>query len=264
MKNVYEWHGDYMKRSPVILHYNSRHLKNAAGNLHENVEFQLFKSGEGTVYCDERTVTALTGDLVCINSHVLHRTDCTPGSCYDCLIVDADFCRRNGIDTTLIEFTEKFHCDDKTRALFNAITDAYFSKSLYKNVALRGAVLSFISHLAENHSVTGAVIPHPESISLSVSYMKRHLDAPISLDDLARESGLSRWHFAHRFKAVTGYPPLTYLTMLRMERACALLNESERSIAEVALACGFDSSSYFTRTFKGIIGVLPSEYRAGR
>lgn len=84
---------------------------------------------------------------------------------------------------------------------------------------------------------------------------------PPSLDELASEIGVSRRHFFRAFKQSTGKTPHTYVAEHRLQRAADLLRATDLSATEIALECGFASSSHFTVAFKRAIGVSPSEFR---
>lgn len=84
---------------------------------------------------------------------------------------------------------------------------------------------------------------------------------PPSLDELAGEIGVSRRHFFRAFKQSTGKTPHTYVAEHRLQRAADLLRATELSATEIALECGFASSSHFTVAFKRAIGASPSEFR---
>lgn len=79
---------------------------------------------------------------------------------------------------------------------------------------------------------------------------------------LARVSGTSEAHFARAFKEAFGVPPHRYLLTLRIERACALLRDSERPILEIAMLCGWSSLGTFGRTFRDVTGESPGDFRA--
>jgi AraC-like DNA-binding protein len=81
-----------------------------------------------------------------------------------------------------------------------------------------------------------------------------------TLDDLARETGMSRTSFAVRFREALGMPPLTYLTNWRMHLAERDLRAGA-SLAEVADAAGYTSESAFRHAFKRTIGIAPGQYR---
>lgn len=78
---------------------------------------------------------------------------------------------------------------------------------------------------------------------------------------LARVSGVSEAHFARAFKRAFGVPPHRYLLTRRIERATALLRETELPITEIALRAGWSSLGSFGRTFRDITGESPSALR---
>jgi AraC-like DNA-binding protein len=82
-----------------------------------------------------------------------------------------------------------------------------------------------------------------------------------SLDDLAREAGLSRSLLAERFGYFVGMPPIQYLTQWRMQLAAERLRATSASLAEIAAAVGYGSESAFSRAFKRQVGVAPATFR---
>ena len=93
-------------------------------------------------------------------------------------------------------------------------------------------------------------------------YIHQHLGESVSLDDLASEIGLSRFHFARRFRATTGTPPHQFLLRKRVERARMLLERTESPLLDIACTCGFADQSHMTREFKKRVGVTPGRYRS--
>jgi AraC-like DNA-binding protein len=85
---------------------------------------------------------------------------------------------------------------------------------------------------------------------------------PLGVDDMARAAGLSRAHFSREFRAAFGESPHTYLLTRRMERAAALLRNTDRSVADICFSVGLQSVGSFTTTFKRTYGVTPTAYRA--
>jgi transcriptional regulator GlxA family with amidase domain len=79
---------------------------------------------------------------------------------------------------------------------------------------------------------------------------------------LARVSGVSEAHFARSFKEAFGIPPHRYLLTRRIERATALLRDTELEITEIAFETGWNSLGTFGRTFRDITGESPGELRA--
>lgn len=101
-------------------------------------------------------------------------------------------------------------------------------------------------------------------------YIDDHIGERISLDDLAREAGVSRFHFARQFRLSTGESPMGFLRRVRIERSKSILQNRETTIAEVAATLGFSDQSHFTRTFGRLVGVSPGsfarsdDWRSGR
>ena len=79
---------------------------------------------------------------------------------------------------------------------------------------------------------------------------------------LAQVSAVSEAHFARSFKQAFGVPPHRYLLTRRIERATALLRDTELSITEIAFQTGWESLGTFGRTFRDVTGESPSALRA--
>jgi AraC-like DNA-binding protein len=84
---------------------------------------------------------------------------------------------------------------------------------------------------------------------------------PLDVDDLARAAGLSRAHFSREFRRAFGESPHAYLLTRRLERAAALLRNTDRSVAEVCFSVGLQSVGSFTSSFTRTYGMSPNAYR---
>ncbi len=87
------------------------------------------------------------------------------------------------------------------------------------------------------------------------------LAEPISLDELAESIGISAYYLSRVFSQQSGFTLSSYITRLRMERACELMRDSRRSIKQIAYAVGYRDSHYFSRVFKNQFQVSPSVYQ---
>lgn len=83
----------------------------------------------------------------------------------------------------------------------------------------------------------------------------------LDLDTLATQTGLSRNHFANKYKKLTGISPIKHFINLKMEHACHLLDISNRSAKQISNDLGYNDPLYFSRVFKKVIGISPTEYR---
>jgi AraC family transcriptional regulator len=96
-----------------------------------------------------------------------------------------------------------------------------------------------------------------------VDFMHARLSEDISLEDLAAEAQLSPFHFARVFKQSIGVPPRVYLTRIRIEKACELLEKTELPVTEIAFEVGYASSQAFARVFLKERNTTPTAYRKG-
>jgi AraC-like DNA-binding protein len=92
--------------------------------------------------------------------------------------------------------------------------------------------------------------------------MDRAYAEPLDIPAVAAVAHVSEAHFIRSFRAVFGETPHRYLQRRRVERSMFLLRETDRSITDVCLDVGFTSLGTFSRTFRDIVGMTPSAYRA--
>jgi AraC-like DNA-binding protein len=92
--------------------------------------------------------------------------------------------------------------------------------------------------------------------------MDRSYAEPLDVATLARVAMTSEAHFIRTFNATFGETPHRYLQRRRLERAMALLRETERPVTEICLEVGFASLGTFSRTFARVLGMSPTAYRA--
>ncbi|HEY7578480.1 MAG TPA: AraC family transcriptional regulator [Acetobacteraceae bacterium] len=112
----------------------------------------------------------------------------------------------------------------------------------------------------QRHGETRARVPIGQ-LSRAIDFMEANLQHSIGLPAIAAATCLSPSHFARQFGAIVGRAPHQYLMQLRIERAERLLRETETSLVDIALACGFANQEHMTRLFKRSKGTTPAAYR---
>lgn len=98
-------------------------------------------------------------------------------------------------------------------------------------------------------------------IGEAIGFINRHYAEKIVIDDLAQTARMSVRNFFRQFKLCVGRSPVDYLLELRLDKARAILVNSDASVNEVAQECGFYDSNYFCRVFRRAMGVSPRQYR---
>ena len=93
-------------------------------------------------------------------------------------------------------------------------------------------------------------------------YIEANLDQDVALSQLAATAGMSPHYFAELFKQSVGVSPHQYLLRRRIERARQFLHDSNMRILEAGVRSGFSDQSHFTKIFRRMVGVTPTEYRS--
>ena len=102
------------------------------------------------------------------------------------------------------------------------------------------------------------------AIAKAVRYLVANFREEVRLEDLLKLTGMSRPTFARQFKAHSGRSFSEFMNGIRLQAACRELAETDRSVLEISLDCGFNQISFFNRVFRREKGCSPREYRGGR
>lgn len=99
-----------------------------------------------------------------------------------------------------------------------------------------------------------------ESIKNTLDYIENHLGKAISIDELSAQAALSPFYYQRLFTRIVKKPVMEYIKLRRLARSCELLKGKDK-IINIALESGFASPEIFTRSFKEVYGMTPTEYR---
>lgn len=103
-----------------------------------------------------------------------------------------------------------------------------------------------------------------QKINRTIAFMKERLGQPLMLDRLAALANLSRSRYAALFKEQTGFAPIDYFNRLRMHQACQWLDTTDWSVKGIASRLGYEDPLYFSRVFRAVNDLTPTEYRKTR
>jgi len=102
---------------------------------------------------------------------------------------------------------------------------------------------------------------HAEAVTRAVRFCRENLSRTIGVADLAREAGLSRWHFSRLFRAARGNGVGKFIEQERMRAAARLLQTTDEPVSGVAKRCGYAEAAYFCRVFRRTYGLSPGAFR---
>ncbi len=267
---VYERHTYKNKALPIIFHDNlpvEVHPDNHISYLHwhENLEILLVTHGELEVSLNGETVCAKSGEIVLVNSGVLHATRvCKCVTRSFCLIIDSDFCNAHSFNIEQAVFSKKFLQPELFDYLYH-IKDMFINKPLFYEEDIMSDVIKILISLFRNNLVTDAqstkTTKFVDAVKSGIHFMKQQYREDISVEDISSAAGYSKYYFCHCFKELTGCTPNDYLTKYRLDHAVKLLSGTDMSIGSIAAECGFKDISYFTKVFKKYNGISPSAKR---
>ena len=133
------------------------------------------------------------------------------------------------------------------------LTRLSIQSMLYSALSDFSAQATLTERCADDDVLTNAIL-----------YMRSHKTEPLKIDDVAKAISYSTSHLSYSINRAAGFGFNTLLSMLRIEDARALLRDTQKSVLEIALECGFGSERSFYRQFKALIGQSPNEYRIQR
>lgn len=132
----------------------------------------------------------------------------------------------------------------------------YASSLLYTFLASFRYLKSFRKYNPQQERIDTSDI-----VGMAVRYMTENLEKQLTLAELAAYIGYSTSQFSLIFKSRTGHSPIDYFNMLKVQRACQLLETTNLRVNQICAKVGVSDSFYFSRLFSKVVGISPKKYR---
>ncbi|WP_217642401.1 helix-turn-helix domain-containing protein [Bacillus sp. OK048] len=165
-------------------------------------------------------------------------------SCHDEFTFAQQAIKLEAYDYILKESMEETNIIALLERLKNKLDQEQYKNNQYVNVT------KFLERTNRNEDVLKAQI-----------YVQTHLGEKISLTEIAAHLHLNSSYFSRMYKKETGEGFVEYVTRVKMERAIELLDHTNKSVEQIAYELGFESKSYFLKTFKRFYGLSPKSYK---
>ena len=227
---------------------------------HEHTEMLYFFSGTGKVACGGKIFDVKKGDLIIVNQNELHA--CMDGVCaYGCILLPPSFFDgSHAIFENLVRNSEVQHLAGKIFGEFTAKETAYKSAvQAYTYMLVTVLTRKYASDILDDKAYMQRA-EKLNKINKAIEYINDNYAEDISTSFLSETVHISVWHFCRLFKEVTGKTPKEYINDIRIDKACGLIKNTDMTVTEIALCCGFGDMNYFSRYFKMRMGMPPTKY----
>lgn len=259
------WQSDYDILDFTDPSYPYRFHKCGHGNFlphwHNSIEIHGIHTGTGNIVIDSNQFTVKPSDIVCINSSQTHWYTTPHQQHYYTLIISPQFVKNCNIDPEK-KLTPLLNDPYATR-LFEEIMQEADKQLPYYETSKKAKVMLLLIHLYRNHGTevpqSANKQPQTEIIIKALNYIRKHYKEDIQISDIGKNVGLSANYLCTCFRRETQTTIKKYINTLRCNDAKKLLSEGKLSVTEVGSHCGFNSMSYFSKTYCKINGELPSK-----
>ena len=233
---------------------------------HDAIEFVYVTRGELKFSLNGEKFSAKSGDLVTVNSALVHSFFPDGDTAdYYFLVADDNFFRTNNLYSEDTFFEHKIHTAESER-LFCEIIRETEKADEFSKVSTLSVLMSLFIYMNRHHKISGGE-SHPAEqkkitmVRSALDYVSEHYKQRLTVEMISDACHFSKSYLSHAFKEITGMSVISYINLMKCHNARTLILEGS-SIAEAATDCGFGEISYFTRVFKKTLGILPSEVRA--
>ncbi|MCX2679758.1 AraC family transcriptional regulator [Galbibacter sp. EGI 63066] len=253
-------------------------------HYHPEIELVYIIEGEGTLYAGDHIGNFQKNDIFFLGKNVPHMFDSKPFSSEtDKLSIayvihaNADFFPGVNSSKSAYSYVSQMMEVSKRGIRFRGdenivllqILDKMNSNSLYQNG------VSFLSLLLELHQKNNKKLLGSNDwlsnyqvkdlrLNKVIQYIMQNFQEEISLDTIANVSGMNKTAFCRYFKSKTGKSFVEFLNEIRIGYSCKLLSDTnpQKTVSEACYQSGFNSLSYYNRTFKKLKGISPSRFNS--
>lgn len=272
-----------LKVTSLIMLYYSKYSPRFRFNGEEHNFCELYYVANGRMKVEAEGFKGLlsAGDFILVPSMVWHTMN--PDNCYATGISVAFYgenmpssilsgacslSEKQLLQTFLNTFLKNYKPSDPKGEIFARSTQKSYACDQMLKCLLESFLISVTDNQLQMESKTTA--PKSDDLTaesghkLAVSikqYLEAHVDENISLGELAENMGYSVTHLCRIFKTYFGDSVKNHLTKLKIEKAMQKIELGQESLTKISDSLGFDGISYFSKTFKKVTGISPSEYR---
>ena len=255
---------------------NSKNTTACLAHIHKAVELLYVKEGSYTVYLDNMCYEISKGDLILFCSGAIHHVitgENAENSYYVIKIPPSfflEFAKRGAGEEYAIRFALNRHenkCfwnkeelkESEIKRVLDTLVSEFTQGKYASEVAIKLKIMELLLTILRHDAPSEQLVNDQTShlICSVMNYVQERFAEDIDEKELAKSYGMSYSYFSRSFKKVTGMTFKNYLNRTRISKAEQLLFLKGCSVSEVAIACGYNSISYFIKVYHLLTGTTP-------
>lgn len=254
-------------------------------HFHNEYEIFFLREGERHFFFDNRAYLVTGGDLILVDTNRVHmtRSISDQDKNHDRIILYVADYRMREFDQKypslgLVRFFKE-ECgvfkltpqqQQRYMSMYNRLHDEFEHGGPYSPVAIELEVLHYLMDLLRDNyqkspiktaAQTSGARNQYTTVYNVADYISAHFAEPITLDGLAKQFYLSKYHLCRTFKQITGVGITEYINVLRIQRAKQLLEQTNDSVSKIAMEVGYNSITYFEKLFRTYMNISPLQYQ---
>lgn len=248
-------------------------------HVHPHYEIYFLLSGKRRIFVNHTIYVVNKGDVVAIEKGAIHRSTYLADKSHERIVVNftdeyaKPLYEEFGKETVMKCFKNPHMTIPASRreyidSLIQKMEYEYKIQDTFSRMLMRNhlyELLIFLIRCQEfQYSTMEELDAVDEVIQAVAKYICDNYNTPITLEEAARQANMSSAYFSRKFKRTTGFGFKEYLSNVRLKEASTLLLETNDTITDIALRCGYNDSNYFGDVFKKIKGMSPYQYRKNK
>lgn len=219
--------------------------------------------GEIVINTDKCSFIAKKGDMVLIPAGVKHDFHLSPlNYAKKCWIhFDLNVGTNSLFENIDLPYKITVGKNSFVKKLFDQVFLCALSPLPQEKLKVSSGIIDLVSFYLEHCDYEQKSKQFKDEIDSAIEFIKNNYDKNLTLSDVAKHANLSPNYFVRKFKERTGYAPLQFACIMKMERAKYLIEQTEDSISSIMEQLGFYDASYFCKLFKKYCGYSPKKFR---
>ena len=291
-ENTLKTNKEKARHGDIFLPVNSYHClipftyRELALHWHEEMEITLIQDGTSDYKVGQKVFEANAGDIILIPPYCTHSACEIPGKTMisDSMVFHPDYLGANNQDLSASKYLrpmaegqllmqEVIRDGDagyaEIKDTFIRALDCFKNKQPFYEMLLKEKLLHILILLFSYGYIRESDDSHITSenrrhIKSALEYITDHYSEKISISEMAQLAGFSENYFMSLFRQNVGMSCIQYVNHYRIQKAAHALEETTKSVSEIAMIHGFDNISYFNLQFRRTFGMTPREFRSKR